>query len=93
MTNTSNAIYYKRAIYVPKALVCLTTDLNSTEEVLKKLRACNDVEEAYMVYGVYDIIARIKGDSVNKIKQVVDTQLATVNNVQKTLTMVVAEAE
>lgn len=93
MTNTSNAIYFKRAICVPKALVCLTTDLNSTEEVLKKLRVCSDVEEAYMVYGVYDIIARVKCDSVDELKQVVDTQLATVSNVQQTLTMVVAEAE
>jgi DNA-binding Lrp family transcriptional regulator len=80
-------------MYVPKALVCITTDLNSTEEVLKKLRACNDVEEAYMVYGVYDIIAKVKGDSVDKLKQVVANQLATVSNVQQTLTMVVAEAE
>ncbi len=78
---------------MPKALVCITTDLNSTEEVLKKLRACNDVEEAYMVYGVYDIIAKVKGDSVDKLKQVVANQLATVSNVQQTLTMVVAEAE
>ncbi|MCW4018052.1 MAG: Lrp/AsnC ligand binding domain-containing protein [Candidatus Bathyarchaeota archaeon] len=77
---------------MPKALVCLTTDLNSTEEVLKKLQACDGVEEAYMVYGVYDIIAKVKGASVDKIRQVSD-QIMNVSKVQKTLTMMVAEAE
>ncbi len=92
ITNTRRVIVYFEGVVLPKALVCLTTDLNSTEEVLKKLQVCEGVEEAYMVYGVYDIIAKVKGASVDKIKQVSD-QIMNVSNVQKTLTMMVAEAE
>jgi DNA-binding Lrp family transcriptional regulator len=78
---------------MPKALVCLTTDLDSTEEVLKKLRACNDVEEAYRVHGVYDIIAKVSGDNVDKLQRTLADNVTTVSKVQKTLTMMVAEAE
>ena len=78
---------------MPKALVCLTTDLDSTEEVLKKLRACNDVEEAYRVHGVYDIIAKVTGDNVDKLQRTLADNVTTVSKVQKTLTMMVAEAE
>lgn len=78
---------------MPKALVCLTTDLGSTEEVLKNLRACKDVEEAYEVRGVYDIIAKVRGENADKLRKVLMDKVMNANNVQKTLTMMVAEAE
>lgn len=78
---------------MPKALVCLTTDLGSTEEVLKYLRACKDVEEAYKVHGVYDIIAKVKGENGDKLRKILIDKVMNANNVQKTLTMMVAEAE
>ncbi|MCW4005118.1 MAG: Lrp/AsnC ligand binding domain-containing protein [Candidatus Bathyarchaeota archaeon] len=78
---------------MPKALVCITTDLDSTEDVLKKLRVCDGVEEAVMVYGIYDIIAKVQGKDVNQIKEVLKKQIMGLGNVQKTLTMMVAEPE
>ncbi|MCW4010588.1 MAG: Lrp/AsnC ligand binding domain-containing protein [Candidatus Bathyarchaeota archaeon] len=75
---------------MPKALVCLTTDLNSTEEVLRKLRACEGVEEAYMVYGIYDIVAKVNGESVDDLRKVLNEEVMGAGKVQKTLAMVVA---
>jgi len=78
---------------MPTALVCITIDFDSSGEVLSKLRACEGVEEAFMVHGVYDIIAKVNGDTLETVKQTVTEKIKKIGNVQKTLTMMVAEAE
>jgi DNA-binding Lrp family transcriptional regulator len=79
---------------MPTALVCITTDFDSIGEVLAKLRACEGVEEAFMVHGVYDIIAKVNGDTLDGLKKTVAEKIKKIGNVQKTLTMMmVAEAK
>jgi DNA-binding Lrp family transcriptional regulator len=78
---------------MPTALVCITIDFDSSGEVLSKLRACEGVEEAFMVHGVYDIIAKVNGDTLDTVKRTVTEKIKKIGNVQKTLTMMVAEAE
>jgi DNA-binding Lrp family transcriptional regulator len=78
---------------MPTALVCITIDFDSSGEVLSKLRACEGVEEAFMVHGVYDIIAKVNGDTLDTVKRTVTDKIKKIGNVQKTLTMMVAEAE
>jgi DNA-binding Lrp family transcriptional regulator len=78
---------------MPTALVCITTDFDSSSAVLSKLRACEGVEEAFMVHGVYDIIAKVNGDTLEMVKRTVTEKIKKIGNVQKTLTMMVAEAE
>jgi DNA-binding Lrp family transcriptional regulator len=41
------------------------------EEVLKELRKVMNVKEAYVVYGVYDIVARVEAETMDKLKEVV----------------------
>jgi DNA-binding Lrp family transcriptional regulator len=77
---------------MPTALVCITTDFDSSGDVLSKLRACEGVEEAFMVHGVYDIIAKVNGDTLETVKQTVTEKIKKIGSVQKTLTMMVAEA-
>jgi DNA-binding Lrp family transcriptional regulator len=78
---------------MPTALVCITIDFDSSGEVLSKLRACEGVEEAFMVHGVYDIIAKVNGNTLDTVKRTVTEKIKKIGNVQKTLTMMVAEAE
>lgn len=78
---------------MPTALVCITIDFDTSGEVLSKLRACEGVEEAFMVHGVYDIIAKVNGDTLDTVKRTVTEKIKKIGNVQKTLTMMVAEAE
>jgi DNA-binding Lrp family transcriptional regulator len=42
------------------AYVLLITDSNSTQEVLKELRMKKEVLEAYMIYGDWDIVLKVK---------------------------------
>ena len=48
---------------MPTAYVLINCDLGSEEEILKELRRLNEVVELSGVYGVYDIIVKIRVDS------------------------------
>lgn len=45
---------------MPVAYVLINTDLGVEAEVLRKLRKVKGVREAYVVYGVYEILARVE---------------------------------
>lgn len=67
---------------MPKALVCINTNFFSAEEVLEELRACDGVEEAFMVHGVYEIVAKISGESTESLLEIVTNDIKRIRNVQ-----------
>ena len=77
---------------MPIAFVCITTEPASMVEVLKEVRAVNGVEEAQMVYGIYDIVAKVKGNTIDTLKEIITKRIRKIDKVRTTLTMMVVEA-
>ena len=77
---------------MPIAFVLINAEIGSEGEVLKALREVEGVKEAYSVYGVYDIIAKIEADSMDKLKDVVSWRIRRLDKVRSTLTMIVIES-
>jgi DNA-binding Lrp family transcriptional regulator len=75
------------------AFVCLTTEPDSMVEVLQKVRAIDGVEQAVMTYGVYDVVAKLKGDTVGKLKQIITNRIRKIKNVRRTRTMMAVESK
>jgi len=61
------------------------------DEVLKELEKIEGVKEAYTVYGVYDIIAKVEANTMDGIKDIVTWKIRKLSNVRTTLTMIVIE--
>jgi len=78
---------------LPSAFVLINAEIGSEDEVLKALRGLPNVKEAYVVYGVYDIVARVHADSMEKLKEVVTWKVRRLEKVRSTLTMIVVEGE
>jgi len=78
-------------LYVPVAFVLINAEIGGEEEVLKEIKKVEGVEEAHTVYGVYDIIAKIKAETMDKLKEVVTWHIRRINKVRSTLTMIVVE--
>jgi len=78
---------------VPIAFVFITTDTAYMVQVLKRIRAIEGVEEAQMVYGVYDIVAKVKGDTIEKLKHTITEQIRRIDKVYTAITMMVEEPE
>ncbi len=76
---------------MPIAFVLINAEIGSESEVLNELKKIEGVEEAYSVYGVYDIIAKVKADSMEKLKDIVAWRIRKLNKVRSTLTMIVIE--
>jgi DNA-binding Lrp family transcriptional regulator len=76
---------------MPKAFVLINVESGAEEEVLRELKKIEGVEEAYFSYGVYDLITKIKADSMEKLKDMVSKKLRTINRVRSTLTLIMME--
>jgi DNA-binding Lrp family transcriptional regulator len=58
------------------------------ENVLEKIRKIDGVEEAYMVYGLYDILIKVKGKLPKELKAIVQ-RIRSQDNVRTPLTLMV----
>ena len=76
---------------MPMAYVLITTESGAVDKVLVSLKKMDSVKETYMVYGVYDIIATVKADTMDKLKEIVTWNLRSLDQVRSTLTMIVVE--
>jgi DNA-binding Lrp family transcriptional regulator len=78
-------------IEMPKAFVLINVESGSEEEVLDQIKKIEGVEEAYYSYGVYDIITKIKADSMEKLREAVTRKVRTISRVRSTLTLIMME--
>jgi len=75
------------------AFVLINAEIGSEEEVLKELKKVEAVVESYVVYGVYDVVAKIRADTMDKLKDIVTWHVRRLNKVRSTLTMIVVETQ
>ena len=74
---------------MPLAFVLINSDLGAEEEIVSELNKIEGVKEIYMVYGVYDIIVKIEGETMEKLKDLVTWKIRRLEKVRSTLTLVV----
>ncbi len=73
------------------AFVLINADLGAEEQLMRELRSIENVKEVFIVYGVYDIIARIEGQTMEKVKETITWKIRRLDRVRSTLTMIVVE--
>ncbi|HSV49687.1 MAG TPA: Lrp/AsnC ligand binding domain-containing protein [Candidatus Acidoferrales bacterium] len=78
-------------LYMPQAYVLINVESGAEEEVVSQLKTIEGVVEAYYSYGVYDIISKVKADSMEKLKDLVTRKIRTQNRVRSTLTLIMME--
>ena len=76
---------------MPRAFVLINVESGSEEEILGEIKKIEGVEEAYFSYGVYDIITKVKANSMEKLRETVTRKVRTINRVRSTLTLIMME--
>jgi len=76
---------------MPLAFIFINAEVDSEDEALKQLRKIENVKEAYSIYGVYDIVAKVEAETIDKLKEVVTSKVRKLRWVRSTLTMMVIE--
>ncbi|MCD6208621.1 MAG: Lrp/AsnC ligand binding domain-containing protein [Thermoproteales archaeon] len=70
------------------AYVLISTEIGAEASVLESLQSMSEVEEGYIIYGIYDIIAKLNVENEEKLKEVV-TSIRRIEGVKSTLTILV----
>lgn len=71
--------------------VMLNVELGSEEKVLKEIRKILNVKECNRVYGVYDMIAIVEADSMDRMKETITWKIRRLDGVRSTLTAIAME--
>jgi DNA-binding Lrp family transcriptional regulator len=83
--------YYSWRLCMPQAFVLINVESGAEEEIVKDLKKIEGIEEAYYSYGVYDIIAKVKADSMENLKDLVTRKIRALTRVRSTLTLIMME--
>ena len=73
---------------MPMAFVLVNTEIGFEDEVIEQIRKVDAAKEVYAVYGLYDIVAKIEGESMAELRKVVTDQIRRLDKVRSTLTMI-----
>ena len=76
---------------MPKAFVLMNAELGSEDSIVSELKSIEGVIEFYQVYGVYDIVAQVESETMEKVKETITWKLRKLNGVKSTLTMIVMD--
>jgi len=84
------ALSWRRTLRVSmlKAYVLMNTELGQEAPVVEALSQVNGIKEAYALYGIYDVIAEVEAESMEKIKEIVFTEIRRLENVRTTITLI-----
>jgi len=75
------------------AYVLVNTEIGAEDAVLKELMKIASVKESYVVYGVYDVIARVEAETMEKLKEFISQKIRRLDKVRSTLTMIIVESQ
>ena len=74
---------------MPQDYVLINVESGGEDDVLLALEKISNVEESYFSYGVYDIIIKVKAESMEKLKEMVTCKIRSLNQVRSTLTLII----
>ncbi len=72
------------------AIVAINNDIGAENKVMDSLCQMPAVQECYMVYGVYDMVARVQASSEEDLNRIVSS-IRAIPGVRSTLTLVVCK--
>lgn len=71
-----------------KAFVLMNTELGDEATVVEALNNVEGIKSVYALYGIYDVIAEVEAESMDKVKELVFTKIRRLENVRTTITLI-----
>ena len=73
------------------AVLLVNTDVGEENRLLENIKSMEGVEEAHAVWGVYDLMVKMKADSIDKLKEIIKFRLRLFAGVTNILTLMVID--
>lgn len=74
-----------------QAYVLLNVEPGAENKVMDRLKNTSIVDEAYVSYGVYDLILKVKADTMEELKDDISHKIRTTDQVRSTVTLILIE--
>jgi Lrp/AsnC family leucine-responsive transcriptional regulator len=74
-----------------KAYIMLNVKTGSEDTVSEKILKLNEVEEASVIYGEYDLILKVKAKDMNHLDTLIVEKLRSIPDIMLTATMLIAK--
>jgi DNA-binding Lrp family transcriptional regulator len=71
-----------------KAFVLINTELGQEAAVVEALDHVNGINDIQALYGIYDVIAEVEADSMDKVKEIVFNNIRRLESVKTTITLI-----
>ena len=71
------------------ALLLINAETGNETAIRELLRKIVGVEEVYLVYGAYDIVAKIKTENMDKLQEIIDNRLRRFKEIRSRTTMII----
>jgi DNA-binding Lrp family transcriptional regulator len=82
----------KEELGMVSAVVLVNTELGSSrDEVIESIKNIEGVEEAHAIYGVYDLIIKIKALTLDKLKETIKLRVRQTVGVTSSLTLMIVD--
>ena len=75
------------------AFLLINSEFLFTEEVMNKLKEIPEIVDIYLVQGLYDIIAKVKLNTEEELKELVSERIRKVDKITGTVTVIIAEVK
>jgi DNA-binding Lrp family transcriptional regulator len=75
---------------MPSAIVILNIDIGRENEVAESISSIPGVESTQVVYGVYDIVAKVSAKTNDQLDKLIMNRIRQVPFVRSTLTLIVS---
>ena len=70
------------------AYILINCEIGEESSVMSQLKEMPHVSEVHIVYGVYDLIAKIEAEDTDSLKKIVTENLRVLEKVRSTMTMI-----
>ena len=95
LTATFTALYPDKIIVnggrMVSAMVLVRIDNADQSKVLERIKQLKGVEEAHALWGIYDLMVKITANSIERLKEIIRTNLRQMVGDANTLTLMVIQ--
>jgi DNA-binding Lrp family transcriptional regulator len=92
LTISSRVNANKEEFHMVSAVVLVNTELGSSQDkVIESLKNIEGVEEAHALFGVYDLIIKIKALTFDKLKEIIKLHIRQTAGVTSSLTLMIID--
>ncbi|MGD2142548.1 MAG: Lrp/AsnC ligand binding domain-containing protein [Candidatus Bathyarchaeota archaeon] len=71
-----------------KAFVLINTELGQEAAVVESLGKVEGITDVHALYGIYDVIAQVEAESMDKVKEIVFNNIRRLETVKTTITLI-----